>query len=237
MRTFLILLIIGSANFVSAQNLLLPSNVKLDSKYIQEESSEVSWTMENAGAKIEIGKVTTEFKKLNKKDLLIRTTVKMKQAPEAWVDSTIVKISDFQPVYHSSFNSMRNMSLTFNKNKVTGYYLDKKTEKKDLINEATTAAFFDSNSYPALIRFLPLNENYTTDISIFDYSPTAKKGVVKAYIEKVEKGEYNGKKAWIVKTTDDIQDRKTESIYYIDSATRKVIKQEINASGRKMVME
>jgi len=237
MRTFLILLIIGSANFFSAQNLLSPSNVKLDSKYIQEESSEVSWTMENAGSKIEIGKVTTEFKKLNKKDLLLRTTVKMKQSPEAWVDSTIVKISDFQPVYHSSFNSMRNMSLKFNKNKVTGYYLDNKTQKKDTINEATTTVYFDSNSYPALIRFLPLKDNYSTEISIFDYNPTSKKGVIKAYIEKVEKSEYNGKQVWIVKTTDDIQDRKTESTYYIDLDSRKVVKQEINAGGRKMIME
>lgn len=237
MRTFLILLIIGSANFFSAQTLLSPSNVKLDSKYIQDESSEVSWTMENAGSKIEIGKVTTEFKKLNKKDLLIRTTVKMKQSPEAWVDSTIVKITDFQPVYHSSFNSMRNMSLAFGKNKVTGYYLNKKTQKKDLIDDATTSAYFDSNSYPALIRLLPLKENYTAEISIYDYNPTAKKGVIKAYIEKVEKGEYNGKQVWIVKTTDDIQDRKTVSIYYIDSITRKVIKQEINAGARKMIME
>ena len=52
MRTFLILLIIGSANFFSAQNLLTPSNIKLDSKYIQDESNEVSWTMENAGKKL-----------------------------------------------------------------------------------------------------------------------------------------------------------------------------------------
>ncbi len=237
MRTFLTLLIISSANFFSAQNLLSPTNVKLNSKYIQEESSEVSWSMENAGSKIEIGKVTTEFKKLNKKELLIKTIVKMKQAPEAWVDSTIIKISDFQPVYHSSFNSMRDMSIRFNKNKATGYYLDKKTQKKDIIDEVTTSTYFDSNSYPALIRFLPLTENYNSEISIFDYNPTAKKGIIKAYIEKVEKSEYNGKKVWAVKTTDDIQDRKTESIYYIDINTRKVLKQEINAGGRKMIME
>ncbi|UQB68772.1 hypothetical protein [Epilithonimonas zeae] len=237
MRTFLILLIIGSTNFFSAQNLLSPTNIKLDPKYIQDESSEVSWTMENAGSKFEIGKVTTDFKKLNKKDLLIKTTVKMKQSPEAWVDSTIVKISNFQPVYHSSFNSMRDMSITFNKNKATGYYLDKKTQKKDIIDEATTLPYFDSNSYPAMIRFLPLAENYTAEISIFDYNPTAKKGIIKAYIEKVEKSEYNGKKVWIVKSTDDIQDRKAESTYYIDMITRKVIKQEINAGGRKMIME
>lgn len=237
MRTFFTLLIINSVHFFSAQNLLSPTNVKLDSKYIQDESSEVSWTMENVGSKIEIGKVTTDFKKLNKKDLLIKTTVKMKQSTEAWIDSTIVKISDFQPVYHSSFNSMRNMSIIFNKNKATGYYLDKKTQKKDMIDEATNSPYFDSNAYPALIRFLPLKENYTTELSIFDYNPTAKKGIIKAYIEKVEKAEYNGKKVWVVKTTDDIQDRKTESTYYIDMITRKVLKQEINAGGRKMIME
>ena len=237
MRTFFTLLIISSFNFFSAQNPLSPTNVKLDSKYIQEESSEVSWSMENAGSKIEIGKVTTEFKKLNKKELLIKTTVKMKQSPEAWVDSTIIKISDFQPVYHSSFNSMRNISIRFNKNKATGYYIDKKTQKKDIIDEVTTSTYFDSNGYPALIRFLPLTENYNSEISIFDYNPTAKKGIIKAYIEKVEKGEYKGKKVWVVKTTDDIQDRKTESIYYIDINTRKVLKQEINAGGRKMIME
>lgn len=237
MRTILALVIIGSVHFFSAQNLLSPTNVKLDSKYIQDESSEVSWIMENAGSKFEIGKVTTDFKKLNKTDLLIKTTVKMKQSPEAWVDSTIVKISDFQPVYHSSFNSMRNMSIRFNKKKATGYYLDKKTQKKDIIDEATNSPYFDSNAYPALIRFLPLKENYTTEISIFDYNPTAKKGVIKAYIEKVEKSDYNGKKVWIVKTTDDIQDRKTESMYYIDTDSRKVLKQEINAGGRKMIME
>lgn len=237
MKTFLFLLIIGSASFFSAQNILSPSNIRLDSKYIQNESSEVSWSIENAGSKIEIGKVITEFKKLNKKDLLIKTTVKMKQVSEAWVDSTIIKISDFQPIYHSSFNSMRDMSLRFTKNKVTGYYLDKKTQKKDIINEITTSSYFDSNSYPALIRFLPFKESYTTEISIFDYNPTAKKGVIKAYIEKVEKGEYNGKKVWIVKITDDIQDRKSESTYYIDSATRKVLKQEINANGKRMTIE
>ncbi|WP_312765025.1 hypothetical protein [Epilithonimonas sp.] len=237
MRTLLTLLIINSAHFFSAQNLLLPNNVKLDSKYIQDESSEVTWTMENAGSKFEIGKVTTDFKKLNKKELLIKTTVKMKQSPEAWVDSTIVKISDFQPVYHSSFNSTRNMSIRFNKNKATGYYLDKKTQKRDMIDEATTLPYFDSNAYPALIRFLPLKENYTTELSIFDYNPTAKKDFIKAYMEKVEKAEYNGKKVWVVKTTDDIQDRKAESTYYIDIDSRKVLKQEINVGGRKMIME
>lgn len=237
MRIFLILLIMSSAQFF-AQKTLTPSNTKLESKFIKDETSDAIWYAEKGDQKVEIGKVITQIKKIDKATLLIKTSVKINQAPEKpWVDSTLVKISDFQPVYHSSYNLTRDMVLKFEKNKATGYYLDKKSQKKDLIDEKISTEYFDSNSYPGLIRFLPLKEHYSTEIPIFDYNPTAKKGVVKAYVEDVNSGELNGKKVWIVKTTDDIQDRKTIVTYYIDAATREVLKQEIDSNGRKMTME
>lgn len=237
MRIFLVILIMSSANFF-AQKSLSPKNVKLESKFIKDETSNAIWYAEKGDQKMEIGKVSTQVKKVDKVTLLIKTTVKMNQAPETlWVDSTLVKISDFQPIYHSSYNSMRDMTLKFEKNKVTGYYLDKKTQKKDNINENVSTGYFDSNSYPGLIRFLPLKEHYSTEMPIYDYNPTAKKGVIKAYIEDVNKGELNGKNVWIVKVTDDIQDRKMIVTYYIDTATREVLKQDIDSNGRKMVME
>ncbi|RZJ49998.1 MAG: hypothetical protein EOO19_04235 [Chryseobacterium sp.] len=237
MRLFLILLIMSSANFF-AQTSLSPKNIKLESKFIKDETSNIVWYAEKGDQKIEIGKIATQIKKVDKRTLLIKTSVKMNQAPEmTWVDSTLVKISDFQPIYHSSYNSMRDMTLKFEKNKVTGYYLDKKTQKKDNIDEDLSSEYFDSNSYPGLIRFLPLKEHYSTEMPIFDYNPAAKKGVIKAYIEDVNSGELNGKQVWIVKTTDDIQDRKTIVTYYINTLTREVLKQEIDSNGRKMVME
>jgi hypothetical protein len=237
MRLFLIILIISSAQFF-AQKTVTPSTIKLESKFIKNETSNAIWYAEKGNQKIEIGKISTQTKKIDKTTLLIETTVKMNQAPDKpWVDSTLVKISDFQPIYHSSYNVMRDMILKFEKNKVIGYYLDKKSQKKDQIDEKISTEYFDSNAYPGLIRFLPLKEHYSTEIPIFDYNPTAKKGVIKAYIEDVNIGELNGKKVWIVKTTDDIQDRKTIVTYYLDRITREVIKQEIDSSGRKMVME
>ena len=237
MRPFLIILIISSANFF-AQKTLIPSNVKIESKFIKNETSEAVWFMENGTKRSEIGKITTEIKNVDKETLLIKTSVKVNMSPDKpWVDSTLVKISNFQPIYHSSYNSARDMSLKFGKNKVTGYYLDKKTQKKDDINENVSSEYFDSNSYPGLLRYLPLKEHYSTEMPIFDYNPTAKKGVVKAYIEDVTKGELNGKKVWTVKTTDDIQDRKTIVTYYLDVDTRAVLKQEIDSNGRKMIME
>ena len=235
MKTFLIFLLIGSTHLFS-QKLLTPGNSNIDSKLIKDETSEAVWYAENAGTKIEIGSIITDLKKLNKTDLLIKTTVKMKQAPDAWVDSTIVKTANFQPVYHSSFNAMRDMVLKSEKSKVTGYYLDKKAQKKDNIDMPATD-YFDSSSYPMLIRFSPLKEQYTAEISIFDYNPDAKKGIIKAYIQDVQKTEYKGKKVWAVKTTDDIRDKTVIVTYYIDPETRKILKQEIDLGGRKMVLE
>jgi len=235
MKNFLFLLIISSANLFS-QSLLTPKQNKMDPKLIKDEVSEFSWYAENAGNKMEIGSIINELKKINKTDLLIKTTVKMKQMEGSWVDSTIVKTADFQPVYHSSYNPMRDMVLKSGKSKITGYYLDKKTQQKETI-DVPGENYFDSNSYPVLLRYLPLKENYTAELSIFDYNPAAKKGIIKAYISGVQKTDLNGKKVWAVKTTDDISDKTSTVTYYIDPETRKVLKQEIEMGGRKMIME
>ncbi|WP_106914610.1 DUF3108 domain-containing protein [Chryseobacterium aurantiacum] len=236
MKTFIFLLLVSTTHFFS-QQLLTPQNVNINSKLIKDETSEAVWYTENAGSKTEIGSIITEFKKLSKNDLLIKTTVKMKQMPDAsWVDSAIVKTANFQPVQHSSYNMMRNMALIYNKGKVTGYYLDKKTQQKEDI-EIPAENYFDSSSYPMLLRFFPLKENSTTELSIFDYNPRAKKGVIKAYILDVKKTDLNGKKVWAVKTTDDISDKTTIVTYYIDPETRKMMRQDIDMNGRKMYME
>ncbi|KMQ59492.1 hypothetical protein ACM46_20605 [Chryseobacterium angstadtii] len=236
MKSFLILLLVSSTHLFS-QQLLTPSNITIDSKLIKDETSEAVWYADNAGTKIEVGSITTELKKLNKTDLLIRTTVKLKQAPDAkWTDSTIVKTANFEPVYHSSFNMMRDMVLKSGKTNVTGYYLDKKSQKKNNIDIPATH-YFDSSSYPMMLRFSPLKENYMADLSIFDYNPNAKQGLIKAYILEVKKTDYEGKKVWAVKTTDDISDKTSFVTYYIDSESRKILKQDMDLGGRKMTLE
>ena len=237
MKTILFLLILSSANFFS-QKLLTPENSGINSKLIQDETSESVWLAENAGTKIEIGTIITEIKKLNKTDLLIRTTVKMKQAPDAkWTDTTLVKTANFAPIYHSSYNINRDMALKSGKDKVTGYYLDKKSQKKDVI-DIPAAHYFDSSSYAMLIRYLPLKEHYTAEISIFDYNPKSeKKGMMKAYILDTQKSEYKGKPVWAVKTNDDISNKLTTVTYYIDPITRKIVKQDMDMAGRKMFLE
>lgn len=237
MKSLSLLLLISSTCLFS-QKIITPSNVSLDHKMIQDETSEAIWYTDNAGSKIEIGSIITQIKKINKTDLLLKTSVKLKQAPEAnWTDSTIVKSRNFLPEYHSSYNSMRDMVIKSGKSQVTGYYLDKKSQKKDNIDLPATD-YFDSSSYATMIRFLPLKENYTSEIAIFDYNPNATaKGMMKAYILGVEKSDYKGKKVWAVKTTDDISNKTSTVTYYIDPETRKLLKQDMDMGGRKMFLE
>lgn len=223
---------------IAQDSTITPSNNSFDPNLIKNENYEMNWFMEMDTTKMEIGKIKTEIKRI-KNNVLIITSVKMNQAQTKWVDTTLARINDLKPIYHSSYNQQRDMVLNFDE-LVTGYYFDKKTNIKSEISEITTSSYFDSNIYPQLIRWLPLNNKYSKIISIFDYNPTAKTGVIKAFIKNVEKGKMPGnsdRDVWIVKVTDDITDDKAISTYYIDSNTRQIIRQEMDMQGRKMVME
>ncbi|NHN24767.1 hypothetical protein FIA58_003675 [Flavobacterium jejuense] len=216
-----------------------PLNNPANTNLIKSETSKMTWFMIKDSLKIPIGTLETQIQK-EKEKIYIITTVVMKQSPTKWIDSTIVEVQHFKPIYHSSFNQQREMVLQFGK-KTTGYYLDKQAGSKTQISEKTNSSFFDSNFYPQLIRSLPLKEGYSNTISIFDYNPKAKVGVIKATIRKTEETTYtfNGKKrqVWKVETTDDISNNVTISTYYIDQSTREILKQEIDFGSRKMVME
>ena len=119
-------------------------------------------------------------------------------------------------------------------------FLDKTTSTKTIISERSNASFFDSNFYPQLIRFLPLKNGYEAEISIFDYNPKAKIGLLKATIKGVEEVEidFDGqlRKVWKVVTTDDISNNMATITYYIDKFSRKFLKQDLQIGERKMVM-
>lgn len=218
---------------------LSPENNTAIKSIIKSETSEMTWFMLKDTLKIPIGNIQTKIQKEKQKTYII-TTVDIKQSPTKWIDSTIVETLSLKPLYHSSFNQQRDMVLNFGK-KITGYYFDKNTQTKTPISETTNVSFFDSNFYPQLIRCLPLKEGYSNTISIFDYNPTAKIGVITATIKNTEEAtiNFNGKKrtVWKIVTTDDISDNTTINTYYIDTTTREILKQEIDFGGRKMIIE
>lgn len=229
----------GIALFSIGQNPLSPQNNPVNYRLVKNETSKMKWFILQDTMKIEIGNVQTDVQKKGK-DLIVISTINLNRSTVQWVDSTIVKMDHFKPVYHSSYNQQRDMVLNFKK-EITGYYLDKMNDKKTIISEKADQSYFDSNFYPQLIRWLPLKDGYSSIISIFDYNPTAKIGVITATITNVKSDTllHNGhpKEIWIVTTTDDISDNEAIATYYIEKENRKLLKQEIDMKGRKMLME
>ena len=222
-----------------SQQIIVPKKNVAEKKWIHDQSYQMKWTMLKDTLRFEIGIVNIGVR-VTKKTALVITEVKLNSTPSSWIDSTIVQKSDLSPVYHSSYNVQRDMALHFGKD-VTGFYRDKQTGKTTQIVQDVKPGYFDSNFYPMLINWLPLNPKLIADINIYDYNPSGKTGLLKAQIVGVTHGTYQSsksgkRKVWVVKVSDEIGVNGTSTISYIDQSTRQTYKQHISAGGRTMEM-
>ncbi len=238
----LLLTILTFVSFISnAQDLLTPSKKSFEKKWVKNSNYEMVWYALKDTTKFEIGKVTTQILTDNK-NLTVVTKVSMKNMKAAWIDSTVAEIKTLKPIKHSSYNMQRDMVLNFGK-VVTGFYNDKMKKKNSVISDTTKSEYFDSNLYPILIGWQPLDNGYKKDISIYDYNPSAKIGVTNASIKNVTSNTYQTNKngirnVWVVTVSDEIGNGENGvSTYYFDKVNRKLWKQEIEANGRKMMMK
>lgn len=241
MRKISFIAVFFIAKFLNAQPVITPTSDIIEKQWVKNTSYKMNWYLVKDTAKFEIGNITTSI--IIKNDSLIAVTkVNMKQSESPWIDSTIANVADLSPVYHSSYNAQREMVLHFGKT-VTGFYNDKIRHEFRNIADTTDTAYFDSNIYPLLITWLPLHENYQQFISIYDYNPASKTGVIKALIRNVKKGALETKSSgvrnvWIVSVSDEISGLENGvTTFYIDAADRKLWKQQIEAGGRTMEME
>lgn len=233
--TFLLLLTTFS---LSAQDKLVPSQKNGTEKWIKNEQFQMKWYALKDTSKFEIGTVTNRIL-LDKEKVMVITEVGMKQMQGSWVDTTVAFRKDLKPLYHSSFNPQRDMVLRF-EDAVTGFYNDKIKKLKTDINEVSKEGYFDGNLYPTLLRWLPLKEGYQQEISIFEYNPAGKRGVISASVKEVKKGTYQSQKSglrkvWVLSVSDEISGMLSN--YYIDELDRRLWKQELEAGTRKMLMQ
>jgi hypothetical protein len=239
MRILLIVIFTALIYNANAQTKLLPGAGIVEKKWMKDQSSIMTWLIVKDTTLIPIGKVYTRITQ-NDKYTTITTSVHLQATTASWFDTTIAETETLKPIYHSSFNSQRNLVLNFGKI-VTGYYIDKTTQKQYAVSDTTDGNYFDSNLYPAMILWLPLKEGYQTQIPVYDYKPSGKQGVVRAFIREVKTAKLQTQlcgvqDVWMVTVTDDISNNETTTIYYIGKSDRKLWKQEIIAGNRKMIM-
>ena len=221
-----------------SQMLLKPGNPCIEYKRISDEHSTMIWYLMQDTTKIEIGRVSSNIR-TDSVNLTVVTTIMMRQSPAPWIDSTIAERNSLKPVYHSSYNNQRDMIIRFD-SLVTGYYADKQKNATIAINDRTSLDYFDSNLYPNLIRWLPLKTGFTKDLSIYDYNPNGRTGVMKVSVIAVRQCDYlyqdkELKRVYLVTVRDDISSGTTT--YFIDIETRKLWKMVIASGERKMVLE
>jgi hypothetical protein len=241
MKLFLLAILTIAFTTGNAQNVLTPSKKAFEKKWVKNSNYQMTWYALRDTAKFEMGKVTTQIL-VDKKRLTVITGVNMKNMKTPWIDSTVADIKTLTPIKHSSYNMQRDMVLHFGKI-VTGSYADKMKKTNSVISDTTGDKYFDSNLYPVLLGWLPLSNGYAQDISIYDYNPSAKIGVLKASIKEVASSTYQSDKngtrnVWVVTVSDEIGNGENGiSTYYFDKTDRRLWKQEINANGRKMMMK
>lgn len=133
MKTFIIsaLNIINLLSF--SQNTITPSKNIIDLNLVRNETYQMNWYFVKDTLKKELGKVTTEIQS-NNEHVIVITKVDLKGSLNQMIDSTVAKKIDFSPIYHSSYNSQRDMVLHFGKI-VTGYYNDKLQNTNITIND------------------------------------------------------------------------------------------------------
>src|SRR5688572_15761852 len=103
-----------------AQAVLVPGSTAIQQKWISSDITQMNWYVMKGNERLLIGNVFTQFSKKDKQLMMI-TTVKMKQFTTSWTDTTIAELPSLKPVYHSSHNSQRDMALNFGP-VVSGYY-------------------------------------------------------------------------------------------------------------------
>lgn len=239
LKLFVVLLIAAFTG--NAQQVLVPAATAFEKKWVKNIQYQMIWYALRDTVKTELGKVTTEII-TDDVNITVVTNVSMKNFKSPWVDSSIANRKTLQPIRHASYNMQRDMVLDFGKI-VTGFYFDKMKRTRTVVNDSTAGDYFDSNLYPVLIGWLPLKDNYQQGISIYDFNPAAKIGLLKASVNNVASGTYqsekNGlRKVWIVTVSDEIGNGENGvSTYYFDKTDRKLWKQEMNANGYKMMMK
>lgn len=225
--------------FISfGQQNINPKNISINLDLIKDETYTMKWYMIQDTLKHEIGTIDTKIQR-NGENIIIITDVNLPQSTKPWVDSTVVKMKNFSPIYHSSYNQNRDMAINYGM-KVTGYHVDHKSGDKIELNESPTISFFDSSAYSQVIRFLPLAEGYTCTLDIFDFNPNAKTGTMAVHVKDVSSAQFTTKtgerEVWKVYVTDDISDNQANIYYYIEKSTGILLQQEVDITGRKMVM-
>lgn len=233
MKIILSILALTIITFVNAQN-----NNTFESKWIQNESYDMTFYSIKDTVKTVIGEIENKLE-INNGIILQSMTLKSKMFKNDFVDVTEYRLSDLKPIFHTSNNDQRFLTVVYGD---TIYAIYRNVKDKKIRNYTerinNKLKYFESSVYQNIIRWLPLEEGYSNDIAIYNYDPNSRTGIFEVKITEVISEKYQTKKSGlreVWKVTEFYENLKT--VHYIDKEDRKLWKQEINGGIMLMIRE
>lgn len=220
-----------------AQSIITPATNSVEKKWVRTGVTEMTCFTKSGNQWAPFGSFEISIRQSNSR-LQVSTALSLNNSEKRWLDTSISEMSSFKPVYRSSYTPDRNMVLRFGK-EVTGYYLDKTTNKRTAVQESLHGHFFESYTYPYLLAALPLATGYKGELAVYDYKPGFTKNVKKALIEEVKSNVYKSDltgehKVWQVSVSEEATGDKYD--YYIDKESRRLWKIEVYSKNQQILM-
>jgi hypothetical protein len=230
MKIIFTILALTVINLVKAQ-----SNNTFESKWIQNEESNMIFYSIKDSIKTVLGEIENKLE-INNGIIIQSMTFKSKMFKNDFVDVTEYRLSNLKPIFHTSSNDQRFLTVVYGD---TIHAIYRNVSNKEITNYTepinNKLNYFESSVYQNIIRWLPLTDGYKTDFTIYNYDPNSRTGIFDVKITEVISEKYQTKKSGvrdIWKVTELYENIKT--VHYIDKVDRKLWKQEIN--GGKMLM-
>lgn len=210
-----------------------------DSKLSQPASYKMKWFIQKDSLKKPLGTIITKLDK-TEEHLIISQQVVLNSTIQPWIDSTIADVNTLIPIYHSSYNSKRDMVLNYKLPYITGHYFDKVKKNEFSIHDTCDGQFYDSNIVPFLLCWLPLKEGYKTKIPVYNFGAPSIHGLKQIYVTNTKEAVYQlprGEKevVFIIDVFD--EENFTTTTYYIGKFNRAIYEIEIKTDNGLMKMQ
>lgn len=220
-----------------AQQSVTPGAADFEKKWLRSGMTEMGYYAWKEGKWLEICSYSFEIR-TDQQKLSVFTHLKFLHSAEQWTDTSVSDAGTFQPIYRSSFSNDKEYVLRFGK-EVSGYYLDKKNKKNEIVKVAVGSNFFDSYTYPYLLGLLPLSSGYKKDLPVFEYKPDHSDHVKLARIQSVKTNVFVSQltgehKVWQVSVLEEATQDQYE--YYIDKADRRIWKIEVRSGSQRLLL-
>jgi hypothetical protein len=155
-------------------------------------------------------------------------------------DTSIIQAASLVPIYHSSDNSDRKYVLRYGRNGVTGYYIEKETQKQTAIKDMVNVPVIDGASLDYMFMKIPLTTGLKKNFNVYNYNPGSRSNISKVSIDDVENDTYVSKhfgnrNVWKIALTVILPNGERRGyLYYIDKETRRIWKYTIAVGGQNL---